>query len=113
MTRAAYADSERSRFWEDPRPFAALASLIEQNAAYRRYAASLTAMWRDLLTPLAPEESVLVIGHSGELETALVASLPRADHAGWGGMFGPCEGARLRFDGEPARFRSVEILREP
>jgi broad specificity phosphatase PhoE len=72
---------------------------------------AIAAVWRDLLTPLRDDEAVLVIGHSGELEAALVACLPHADHASWGGFFGACEGARLAFDGEPAHFNSIEFLR--
>jgi hypothetical protein len=40
-----------------------------------------------------------------------VACLPLADHASWGLPFGPCEGARLSFVGDPPRFVDVEILR--
>jgi hypothetical protein len=44
---------------------------------------------------------------------ALVACFPHADHDAWGGPFGPCEGARLVFEGELERFTQVEILRDP
>lgn len=69
---------------------------------------TLAALWRDLLTPLAEQDAALVIGHSGELESALVACFPDADHAAWGGPFNPCEGARLTFTN---RFTTVEFLR--
>jgi hypothetical protein len=87
-----------------------LAEAIEAGGAYHLYAHSIAALWRDLMTPLAPEQSALVVGHSGELEAALVACVPGADYAGWGGMFGPCEGARLTFTN---RFTEVEFLRLP
>jgi hypothetical protein len=76
-----------------------------------RYGHALAALWRDILTALPEGAAALVIGHSGELEMALVACFPLADHAAWGGPFGPCEGARLVFAGEPAHFQAVAILR--
>jgi hypothetical protein len=92
-------------------PFGALASVLAAGGTYARYAQSMAAIWRDLLTPLGEDDRVLVIGHSGELEAALVACFPQADHCAWGRFFGPCEGARLRFEGEPRYFRSVEMIR--
>ncbi len=103
-----YAESAASKWWLDDQPFAALASLVNAGGAYYRHAHSLAALWRDLLTPLAEHDAALVISHSGELETALVACLPHADHAQWGSPFACCEGARLTFDD---RFCAVEFLR--
>ncbi|RIQ33703.1 hypothetical protein [Jiangella rhizosphaerae] len=60
------------------------------------------------MTPLSDGDAALVIGHAGELEAALVACFPEADHSHWGGMLGCCEGARLSFDDY---FRAVEFLR--
>ena len=92
-------------------PFADLARLVAQEGAYKLYAHSIAALWRDLLTPLHDADAVLVIGHSGELEAALVACLPHADHRDWGSFFGACEGARLTFSGDPAHFNAIEFLR--
>ncbi len=64
-----------------------------------------------MMTALADGSAGLVIGHSGQIEAALVACFPQADHAAWGDTFGHCEGARLTFDGEPARFTEVAFLR--
>ena len=36
-----------------------------------------------------------------------------ADHAAWGGVFQPMEGARLTFGGDPARFLRLEPMRLP
>lgn len=33
------------------------------------------------------------------------------DHRAWGRTFGPCEGARLTFAGEPAHFTEIEFIR--
>lgn len=93
------------------RPFEELARLIAEDGAYRVYAHATAAVWRDLMTPLGPDDAVLVIGHSGELEAGLVACLPHSDHATWGPFFGACEGARLTFSGEPAHFNDIELLR--
>ena len=106
-----YAEAEASRWWESSQPWAALAEVIAAGGPTWRYGHALVALWRDILTPLPDGAAALVIAHSGDLEMALVACFPTADHAAWGGLFGPCEGARLVFDGEPARFTNVEFLR--
>lgn len=106
-----YAEAERSRWWERPTPFAALASILQAGHAYARYAHAMAALWRDLLTPLNEHARVLVVGHSGELEAALVACMPTAHHASWGPTFGPCEGAVLAFEGDPPHFGSVDFIR--
>jgi hypothetical protein len=88
-----------------------LASVVAKKGATWRYGYAIVALWRDIMTALPNDSAALLIGHSGELEIALVACFPNADHAAWGGPFGPCEGARLVFDGDPAYFSKVEILR--
>lgn len=106
-----YAQAATADWSVETAPFAALARLIGEPGPYRNYAHATAALWRDLLTPLGGDEAALVVGHSGELEAGLVACLPHADHAAWGGFFGPCEGARVRFSGQPAHFNEVEFLR--
>lgn len=108
---AMYAELELNRWWEAPHPFAVLAEVIAAKGPTWQYACALIALWRDLLTPLPEGAAALMIAHSGELEIALVACFPMADHVTWGGPFGPCEGARLVFGGNPARFTTVEMLR--
>lgn len=71
----------------------ALAALIAGQGATWRYAHALLGLWRDILQPLPEGAAVLLIAHSGELESALVAAFPQADHATWGELFAPCEGA--------------------
>jgi broad specificity phosphatase PhoE len=107
-----YAEMERSRWWEADYPFAALARLMVTNGATWRYGHAMVALWRDILTAIPDGSAALVIGHSGDLEIALVACFPQADHAAWGGQFGICEGARLTFAGDPAHFTAVELLRD-
>ena len=108
---AVYTETAASRWWKAAQPFAALAAGMATKGAMWRYGHALAALWRDILTALPEGAAALVIGHSGELEMALVACFPQADHAAWDGTFGPCEGARLVFAGEPAHFQAVEILR--
>ncbi len=98
--------------WGDPdNPFPRIASLISNGGDYAVYANAMACLWRDILTPLKGAQRALFVGHSGELEAALVACFPGLDHSAWGGVFGPLEGARITFDGEPAHFQSLEILR--
>ncbi len=109
--RMVYEEAARYRWWEAPHPFIALAEIIRRGGAYSRYAHSLAALWRDILTPLDEGAAALFIGHSGEIEAALVACFPEADHDEWGPVFGPCEGVRLVFDGDPAYFTDLQFLR--
>lgn len=108
-----YDEAQASRWWEADKPFVGLAAMIASGGPNFRYAHSLAALWRDLVKSLSDGETALVIGHSGELESALVACLPHGDHASWGPTFGACEGGRLAFGGSPPCFRGVEFLRNP
>lgn len=108
---AIYAELEGSRWWAASHPFVAAATIVATEGAVWRYAHKLLMAWRDMLTPLPAGSTALFIGHSGELELALVAAFPQADHAQWGGPFNYCEGARLTFAGEPAHFTDLQLLR--
>jgi hypothetical protein len=111
MDVASTKTQKRTRWWERPQPFAALAKALGQDGPFAPHAHGIAAQWRDLLTPLPAGGRVLVIGHSGEIEPGLVACFPDADHASWGPTFGPCEGAKLTFEGELGHFVKVEFLR--
>ena len=106
-----YAEMEDSQWWAAAQPFVALAAVVASQGATWRYGHALLALWRDILQPLPEGAAVLLIAHSGELESALVAAFPTADHATWGGLFAPCEGVRLGFAGDPPRFTTFELLR--
>lgn len=108
---AVYAEVETAHWREAAQPFAAMARVVAAKGATYRYAHALCAGWRDILTALPEATDALFIGHSGELEIALVACFPNADHAAWGAPFGPLEGARLSFGSHPEHFVGVELLR--
>jgi broad specificity phosphatase PhoE len=108
---AMAAEFEDNQWWLTPQPFAALARVVATGGPTHLYANGIVALWRDMMTALPDNSSALVIGHSGQIEAALVAAFPKADHGSWGASFGHCEGARLIFDGEPARFSRLELLR--
>jgi len=106
-----FAELSTNTWWAAPQPFVALAQLLTTQGALWRYGAAQVALWRDLMNALPDDTAALVIGHSGELEIALVTCFPHADHRTWGSLFAPCEGARLTFAGDPEHFMQVEILR--
>lgn len=105
-----HAEMQGSLWWKDAAPMVTLARLARESAAIWRYGSSLVAIWRDLLTPLAPGQSALLIGHSGEIDLGLVCCFPNADHSAWPIGFEPLEGARLTFDGDPAHFSGLAWL---
>lgn len=107
---AFWDEAQEQPWYREHDPWTALAATVAVPGAYHQYAHSIAALWRDYLTP-RPEGRVLVIGHSGEIEAGLVASFPHENHSTWGPMLRPCEGARLLFEGEPARFQRLEWLR--
>ena len=108
---AMAAEFEDNQWWLKPLPFVALAEVVNAGGAAFRYASSIAGLWRDLLNNLADGEAGVVIGHSGQIEAALIACFPNADYASWGAPFGHCEGARLTYGREPARLTGIEFLR--
>ncbi len=110
---APAAEFEASRWWETPQPFVALAEIARAGGPTLALGRAIMTLWRDLVIGLPEGGSALVIGHSGQIEVALVTCFLDADHAAWGGPFAPLEGARLSYEGDPPRFTAVTILREP
>jgi broad specificity phosphatase PhoE len=109
---APAAECEATRWDEAPAPFAALAGIVRAGGPTLAFGRALVTLWRDLVIALPEGGSALVIGHSGQIEVALVTCFLDADHAAWGAPFACCEGARLGYAGDPPRFTSVSILRE-
>jgi broad specificity phosphatase PhoE len=110
---APAAEFEARRWWEAPQPFVALAQIVRAGGPTLALGHAIVGLWRDLVIALPEGASALVIGHSGQIEVALVTCFREADHGAWGGPFACCEGARLSFDGDPPRFTQCEILRAP
>ena len=106
-----FQEIEASDWFDSPSPFTSLGKLIAQKGAVWRLGISMVSLWRDLMTSIPDGTSALVISHSGNIEIALACCFPSANHQEWGGGFEICEGALLIFDGNPARFVAVEILR--
>jgi broad specificity phosphatase PhoE len=69
-------DFERTRWWDAPAPFAELHKVVAAGGAAHRYATAMVGLWRDLLMALPEGAAALVVGHSGQIEAALVAMLP-------------------------------------
>jgi broad specificity phosphatase PhoE len=106
-----YAELQDMEWGDSKNPFPSIAGLISGGGEYETFANAMASLWRDILTPMRNDQRALFIGHSGEIEAALVACFPNDNHRNWGGAFGPFEGARIEFNGEPAHYKSVEILR--
>ena len=110
---APAAEMEANKWDRAAHPFAALAEIVRAGGPTHAFGAALLTLWRDVVMALPDGGAALAIGHSGQIETALVTCFPEADHASWGVPFAPLEGARLGFDGDPPRFTTCEILRLP
>ena len=110
---APAVEFEASRWWETPRPFVALAEIVRGGGPTMALGRAIVTLWRDLVIALPEGGSALAIGHSGQIEVALVTCFLDADHAAWGAPFAPLEGARLSYAGDPPRFTACEMLRLP
>jgi broad specificity phosphatase PhoE len=92
-------------------PYCRYAELLAAGGGLAGLAATMRALFVEALGAIPDGSAALVVSHGGTIEPALVACLPRDDHALWGGPMGHCDGARLAFaDGD---FVSMEIRRAP
>ena len=97
--------------WTWAQPYVRYAELIARGGGLARVAQAHRAAWIGAVEQVDEGGVALFVGHGGGIEPALVACLPGADHQRWNGLFGHCDGARLRFaDG---RFVDVEFRRAP
>ncbi len=95
-------------------PFAYVATSVSPRARETAIAMGF-AVDQEIVT-LASEEAIYDETGSRMWWQALqpfvaLAEVVATNHAAWGAPFGYCEGARLIFAGEPARFTAVELLR--
>jgi broad specificity phosphatase PhoE len=97
--------------WRWPRPYDRYARLIAAGTGLRAAVAVHQSLWIRAVQTVAEGAAALVVSHGGSIEPTLVACLPDADHAAWGGLFSHCDGVYLGFDG--GQFVTGEILRAP
>jgi broad specificity phosphatase PhoE len=95
--------------WSWSEPFGRYAQLVSDSEALRSVVEIHLTHWRRMLGDVDDDGSVLVVSSGGSIEPVLVAALPGADHAAWGGAFQQLEGAELTWDG--AGFDSVRLIR--
>ncbi len=94
-----------------PAPFATFADEVASGGQGAMFARLQATLWRSAVEQLGESQSALIVTHGGLLEYGAVASVPDADHSGWGGAAGYCEGVRLSF--ENGTFTRCEVLRVP
>ena len=86
------------------------AELLASGQGLARAARAHLGHWQRILEEVPDHEVALVVSAGGSIEPVLVAALPDADHAGWGGALHHLEGAVLTWaDGE---FTAVKLIRQ-
>jgi broad specificity phosphatase PhoE len=94
-----------------PSPFARVSQAVATSGAAARFAAEISGFWRQVVEQLPDGGRALIVTHGLFIELGAVACLPGADHDGWGGPIGYCEGMRLQFDG--GHWQNGQVLRVP
>jgi len=93
--------------WSEP--FVEARALVAKGGPPAEAAEACVRVWLEALTRVPDGGRALVVSHGGVIELGLVAAVPDADHASWGGMLAECEGAELDHDG--TRFTDVRFHR--
>jgi broad specificity phosphatase PhoE len=83
--------------WSWARPYARYAELVARGGGLARVAEAHRAIWAGAVEQVEDGAAALIVSHGGEIEPALVACFPAADHQQWGALLGHCDGARLGF----------------
>jgi broad specificity phosphatase PhoE len=91
-----------------PRTFADFAALFEQSSAMQTFAREQARLWQHELEKVPENGFLLMISHSGIIESGAVAALPDAARA-WGEPLSYLEGVSLVWDGK--KWVSGEVLR--
>jgi broad specificity phosphatase PhoE len=95
--------------WSWDHPFLRYAELLAGGSGLADVAREHLDSWRSALEQVPDGGAGLVVSSGGSIEPVLVAALPDADHAGWGGPFHQLEGARLTWTG--SAFTSIQLMR--
>jgi broad specificity phosphatase PhoE len=91
---------EHHQQWDWDLPYVRFAQLLASGDSKLAHNAAVDAeRWRSLIAALPTGGRALVISHGGSIEPTLVACVPDADVAAWGGPFAHCDGVVLRFEG--------------
>jgi len=92
-----------------PQTFSIYAQAMNANGDAAKYARKLAKFYEDIMTSISENRSALTVHHGGVVEIGVVACLPDADFASWGGHIDYCEGVRLHWENN--EFVRGEVLR--
>ena len=95
--------------WSWDQPFVRYAELLVAGTGLTNVAGAHLDCWRSVLEHVPDGAAGLVVSSGGSIEPALVAALPEADHAGWGGPLHQLEGAKLTWTSSTCT--SIQLLR--
>nr|WP_157236816.1 hypothetical protein [Promicromonospora sukumoe] len=95
--------------WTWDQPFVRYASLLARGGRLHEVAHDHLGHWRRILDRLPEGGTALIVSSGGSIEPVLVAAMPDADHAAWGGPLHHLEGATVTVDG--GRFAGVRMRR--
>ena len=95
--------------WSWPEPFVTYAGLLTEGSGLASVVAAHLGHWRRVLARVGEGEAGLVVSSGGSIEPVLVAAVPGAEHATWGGALHHLEGAALTWD--EGAFTAVVLLR--
>lgn len=91
--------------------FPGFGEAYQHNGSTTRFAKKIANYLDEIARSLPDDGTALIISHGGIIEAATVGCLPDGDFAAWGGYCDYCEGVRLIYDDNQAKFVAVEILR--
>lgn len=95
--------------WTWEQPFVRYARLLAQGGRLHEVAQEHLGHWRRILDRVPEGGTALIVSSGGSIEPVLVAALPDADHAAWGGPLHHLEGATVVVEG--GRFTGVRMRR--
>ena len=96
--------------WTWDQPFVRYARLLARGDGLHAVAQEHLGHWRRILDRLPEGGTALIVSSGGSIEPVLVAAMPDADHAAWGGPLHHLQGATVTVD--RGRFAGVRIRRQ-